>query len=705
MLIKKYKLALVIFICLLGFATLAPAQTSLKKLLSYPYPSNLTASPASGALAWTFDYMGKRNIYVSKDKGKNFKQVTHYTKDDGQEISRLQFSPDGKWLVYMRGGEPGGIWSNSVPVDPTSSPKQPKFELLSLHIPGKKSKVLTMGQSSERPAISPDGKRVAFVKDGTVRIVPVDGSKKPHKLFFSRGKPSDLQWSPDGSKLAFVSNRGSHSFVGIFSNLKTPIHWVDPSFARDTDPVWSPGGDSLVFVRRPARGGAPDSITVRQPRPWEIRAADIHEKSSKPVWKSPHTLNGSVPTTNGRYNLRWAANDRIVFLSTIDNWPHLYSIPVSGGKPLLLTPGHFMVEYISLSPDKKHLVFSANNGPDSLDIDRRHIGTVSVDQQDMKILTPGEGIEAYPTFAGDQAVAFIGSSALQPALPSVLLRANHKKRTIGTSLLSSVYSSENEVKPRQIIFKSIDGTPIHGQLFMRAGGSDKKPAVLDIHGGPMRQMLLGWNYSSYYAAHYAVNQWLANHGFAVLSVNYRMGIGYGNEFHHPPHVGREGAAEYQDILAAGKWLANQSYIDADRIGVYGGSYGGYLTAFALGRNSDIFSAGVDISGVHSRLRGKKYTSKIEHAPDAAKADTLLWQSSPIAYTDTWKSPVLIIHADDDRNVRFDQSINLLNRLKKKGIHCETLVIPDDTHHWLRFQHLLKIYQATVSFLEKELVDN
>src|SRR5699024_2964999 len=108
------------------------------------------------------------------------------------------------------------------------------------------------------------------------------------------------------------------------------------------------------------RGGAPDSLTVRQPRPWEIRMADIQKRSSKLVWESPHTLNGSVPTTNGRYNLHWAAKDRIVFLSTIDNCPHLYSIPVTGGKPLLLTSGDFMVEYISLSPDKKHHIFSTN---------------------------------------------------------------------------------------------------------------------------------------------------------------------------------------------------------------------------------------------------------------------------------------------------------------------------------------------------------
>src|SRR5699024_8809995 len=179
--------------------------------------------------------------------------------------------------------------------------------------------------------------------------------------------------------------------------------------------------------------------------------------------------------------------------------------------------------------------------------------------------------------------------------------------------------------------------------------------------------------SAYYAPHYALNQWLAHHGFVVLSVNYRMGIGYGNEFHHPTHAGRHGFSEYQDIIASGKWLAKQPYVDERKIGVYGGSYGGYLTAFALGKNSDIFAAGVDISGVHSRVPSEKYTIPYEQAPDAALADTVAWESSPIAYTDTWESPVLFIHADDDRNVAFNHSIKLLNRLKEKDVYYETLV--------------------------------
>src|SRR5699024_9407605 len=482
-----------------------------------------------------------------------------------------------------------------------------------------------------KPDISPDSRRVAFVKSGNVWIAPIDGSKKAHKLFTGRGTFSFLTWSPDGGELAFVSNRSDHSYIGIYQDQDTPIKWLDPSFARDSRPVWSPDGESIAFIRRPAKGGAPDSILSRQPNPWEIRIADVQEKTSRKIWESPKTLNGSVPTTNGKYNLHWAAHDRIVFLTTEDDWPHLYSIPAEGGEPLQLTTGDYMVEYISLSPDKEKLVFSANTGPDSQDIDRRHIVVMSVEKQDMKMLTPGEGLEVSPVFIDDETISYISSTAYRPALPAVASIGSEDKQLIGKNLLSSVYSSEHLVKPRQVIYEAPDGTPIHAMLFEKDGEGEKKPAVISIHGGPMRQMTLGWSYSSYYAAHYAVNQWLANQGYVVLWPNYRMGIGYGNSFHHPPQAGRHGASEYQDIKAAGKWLANKSEVDSQKIGVYGGSYGGFLTAHALGQDSDLFAAGVDIHGVHSRVPSESHTADVEHAPDAARADTVAWESSPISH--------------------------------------------------------------------------
>ncbi|MFD2067767.1 TolB family protein [Pontibacter silvestris] len=107
---------------------------------------------------------------------------------------------------------------------------------------------------------------------------------------------------------------------------------------------------------------------------------------------------GSVPTTHGGTNLHWAANERIIFLSYQDGWPHLYAMPSTGGKPLLLTSGSFMAEHIRLSPDRKWVIFSANTGPDKLDVDRRHVVRVPVGKAAMEVLTPGSGMKWAPVY-------------------------------------------------------------------------------------------------------------------------------------------------------------------------------------------------------------------------------------------------------------------------------------------------------------------
>ena len=218
-------------------------------------------------------------------------------------------------------------------------------------------------------------------------------------------------------------------------------------------------------------------------------------------------------------------------------------------------------------------------------------------------------------------------------------------------------------------------------------------------------MLLGWHYSDYYSNAYALNQYLASRGFIVLAVNYRLGIGYGYDFHQPPSSGAHGAAEYRDIQAAAAYLRSLPRVDASRVGIYGGSYGGYLTALALARNSDLFAAGVDIHGVHdwSAYSRAFDRQRYEQAPDADSAVATAWHSSPVSSVASWRSPVLLIHGDDDRNVRFSQSTDLVRRLAAAKVPFETLVIPDDTHHFLRYANILAVDKAAAAFLERQLL--
>lgn len=219
-------------------------------------------------------------------------------------------------------------------------------------------------------------------------------------------------------------------------------------------------------------------------------------------------------------------------------------------------------------------------------------------------------------------------------------------------------------------------------------------------------MILGWHYRNYYANTYAINQYLASRGFIVLSVNYRLGPGYGFDYHFPPDAGFEGGAEYRDVRAAGLYLKGRPDVDPERIGIYGGSYGGYLTAMALAHDSSLFRAGVDIHGVHDWTAGnyallydpRDYGGwkQAEHARDIA------WRASPISAVDGWKSPVLFIHGDDDRNVHVEQTIDLVRRIDRSVVNYRVMVVPDDSHHMLRYAHALRVDEAIVRFLERHL---
>jgi len=683
-------------ICSLLFVSSALfAQTyTLKSVLSYPFPSQLVACKTQGKLAWAVNEQGRRNIYVAEAPAYKAIKITDYKEDDGQELSSLAISNDGNWIVYVRGGDHGG--RDAGPVNAASSPVAPKIQVIT--IPFKGGKVNVIGEG-DNPVISPNSDKLVFVKTGQVMVSPMDGSAPAQNLFYAKGTNGVCRWSPDGKKLAFVSNRQDHAFIGIYTDQATPIQWIAAAFSKDNSPVWSPDGKQLAFIRQPGSGGEPDSILTKKHQPWAIWKADVVTGKNEMIWKSPETIRGSYPSIDGGVNLNWAKN-RIVFAAYHDGWPHLYAINEDGKNELLLTPGSFAVENIKLSTDGKQMLFCSNTGKEADDLDRRHVYQVSVDRADMKTLSVGKGIESYPVITGDGTVACLSSTAQRPLLPAIL--AKQEIKLLGEELLPADFPIKEMVIPKHVRFKAADGNTVYGQLFSPLKPVKNHPAIVYVHGGPQRQMMLGWNPMDYYSIDYALNQYLVSLGFTVLSVNYRLGLGYGYDFHKPLNAGGQGASEYQDIKAAGEWLADQPNIDGMKIGIYGGSYGGFLTALALGKDSKLFAAGVDIHGVNNRFSNANAENNAT-APDAVLAAERAKQSSPVTYISTWTSPTMIIHADDDRNVAFSQSVDLARRFEDKKFDFEFLVIPDDTHHWMKFSNGVKVSEATADFLKRKLL--
>ncbi len=701
----------VLSMLVLGLAMALPVagqsvSFTMEQVRSYPFPNELAAAPTGQRIAWAFNEEGRRNIYVAEGPHWEARKLTSFDSDDGQMLSRVQLSPDGRWVVFRRGGDDAN-WDEDnwglAGVNAASLPMRPKIELWAAPFEGGTARALAEG--GDGPVISPASDVVLFERNRQIWSVPIDGSADATQLFFARGVNGDARFSPDGARVAFVSSRGDHAFIGVYQDGTTPILWIAPSTDRDASPRWSPDSERIAFVRRAGRGGPPDPILERTHQRWAVWSADARTGEARELWRAPETLRGSSPSTQGGTNLHYAAGDRIVFVSYVDGWPHLYSITEQGGEPLLLTPGEYMAEQISLSRDGRFLVFAANAGTTPGDVDRRHVVKVPVDRAAPEVLTPGTGLEWGPVVTGDGAsIAFIGATAQRPPLPAVMPASGGDVTWLAQDRIPADFPTQQLVVPRSVTFEASDGVTVYGQVFERGGSDGPRPAVIFIHGGPPRQMLAGWHYSDYYANAYAAQQYFASRGFVALSVNYRLGIGYGYDFHFPDSAGSRGASEYRDIVAAGEYLQSLAQVDDERIGVWGGSYGGYLTAMALARESDLVAAGVDIHGVHNYADRFVGPAERYEPTDRERAAEIGWTSSPIAYIDSWRSPVLLIHGDDDRNVRFSETVDLARRLEDTDVHFETLIIPDDTHHFLRHANWVRVNEATADFLERHLAN-
>lgn len=704
----RLRLAVLLVLVATPLAAQRPSTFTLEQVASYPFPNELAAASTGSRIAWAMNEQGRRNVWVAEAPDYRARQLTTYSLDDGQELTSVTLAADGRRVVYVRGGDHGGNWDGPSP-NPLSSPVAPKIQIWSVPFEG--GAPVLIGEGDD-PVVSPKGDVVVFTRERQLWSAPVDGSVAATRLLTIRGDVSDAQWSPDGTRLAFVANRGDHAFIGVFTNDSTPIRWLAPSTSRDGSPRWSPDSRRIAFVRRPGSGGAPEPALGQRVAPWALWIADATSGEGRLLWSSPETLRGSVPSTQGSYNLHWAEKGRIVFLSYLDGWPHLYSVSEGGGEPLLLTPGSFMAEYVSLTPDGRSLLFTANAGTTRDDLERRHVAIVSVDRADPHVLTEGTGLEWTPVMTGDgQRIAYISATAQRPPLVTISDIRNGstaRAQLVAADRIPADFPTAQLVTPRAVTFPAADGVEVHAQLFeaQNAFSGRPSPAIVYVHGGPPRQMLLGWHYSDYYTNAYALNQYLASLGYTVLSVNYRLGIGYGYDFHRAPNAGAQGAAEYQDVRAAAEWLRRQPYVDGKRIGIYGGSYGGYLTALALARNSDLFAAGVDIHGVHDFTSdGGRRLGMGEwryETTDRDSAAAVAWRSSPVSSVEKWKSPVLLIHGDDDRNVRFSSTVDLVRRLAAAGVRYEEIVIPDDTHHMMRHANWLTVDRATAAFFMKTL---
>jgi dipeptidyl-peptidase-4 len=601
--------------------------------------------------------------------------------------------------------------------------------------------------------------RVASVKPAS----EMDRGEKP--FIRQWGVQSGPKWSPDGRKIAFVTTRTDHSFIMIYDMATRSVKYMSPSVDFDTTPLWGSDSKTIYFVRRPGlafgqqsqQGGGgigipngpafqPNAQAGRgagrggrgqgdQPGgdPAQVPAAAAKIPGlTQATFKGGYTLSvwkGSAETGdaaevwhnepsdrmfNNFANVRLAGHRLLVPYNVggggrggrgaqiaapagpVDEWERYYSIDLStpNAKPVLLTTTEGLIEdqtSVAVSADGATLYYCTN----ARDIERRHIWAVPMAGGTPRQITAGEGIETYPApLASGKTLATLSSDWKMPQSVGIWPIAPQAAAAAQKVVFPASYNAfpmAAHVKPELVLTKAPDGLEIKNQLFLPKNlkPGERRPAIVFVHGGPARQMLLGYHYMQFYHWAYGINQWLADQGYIVLSVNYRSGIGYGRSFRTAPNTGGRGNAEYQDVLVGGKYLQSRTDVDPDRVGIWGLSYGGVLTAQALARNSDVFKAGVDLAGVH--LWGS-----------SLDPESVSFKSSVVGAIDGWKSPVLLVHGDDDRNVAFQQTTGLVQLLRQRDVYYELIVFPDDTHESMLHSRWLYTLERMDGFLAKFL---
>ena len=735
----RFVVASLVLILTLGPRASAQQALTVEQFLAPAWPMELVSAKKAERIAWISYDRGERNVYTAAAPDFRAVPVTRFKGDNGIDLTTLRLSNDGAVVVFVRGHTPNRAgWI----ANPTSDPNGAERAIWAAHTAGGAAWRLCEGTD---PTLSPDGRWVLFVKDGQIYRVPVTqaartiATDKAEKPFIKAwGTNTNPRWSPDGTKIAFVSERVDHSYIAVYDLRTRAVSYLAPGVDRDTSPTWSPDSKRIAFIRRPGLpfgqqaqatpagiGTAPGAAAAATGRgrgavaaaaPGRGAPGGAGQRGAQPqgpidglmraAFKGGYTLSfwvAEVATGEGRefwHNqlddrtfpninaIQWAG-DHVIFQAEPEEWIRYYSIAVSGQTtpPIVLTPGEGMVENIALSSDGRTLYYCTNAG----DIERRHVWKVPTAGGEAVQITRGEEIETYPAaLASGKRVALLSANWQRPQSVGIVPASGGAVKIIFPALPKD-FPTAAHVVPQNVLVKAEDGLEIHNQLFLPKDlkPGERRPAVVFVHGGPQRQMLLGYHYRFFYHLAYGVNQWLANQGYVVISVNFRSGIGYGRSFRMAPNTGGRGNSEYQDVVAAARYLQARPDVDPQRVGIWGLSYGGLLTAQALARNSDIFKVGVDLAGVH--LQGS-----------ALDPESVSYRSSAISQIDKWKSPVLLRHGDDDRNVPFSQTVGLVQLLRSRNVYYELIIYPDDVHDPLLHRRWVYELTRTGEFLNRFL---
>ena len=683
-----------------GAAPNAAGRLTIDSLIDIKHPSAPVWSPDSRRVAFLWDRAGVTDLFVvGADGARPPVRITN----DGVAPTGVTWSADSTMLTFTRGGVAVRVSADGGTPQPAPAPPA---------MPGR-SAVATR-----------DGRRIAYLENGTaagstdIHARGADGTGDVKVLTVS-GAVSALGWTPDGQRITYTTGGGRgqqifHDVAPAYSGAKIIYRATEnaPAPPSETFTVPAAGGTPVKYVAGGGgRGGAarwidgthlladrtsPDfkrrTISVVDVTTGESRV--VHEDVKEKFWSvTGDAQAGSQASPDGKW---------ISFLSDKDGWDQIYLLPSSSvqGPASRVTTGKFETWRPSWSPDSTRIAFDQNTEADH---GQRHIGVATVDpggdssKTSVRMLTSGRGADTAPMWSPDgtkllyqhtdpwnSADFYVVDAQVASATPVRL--TNSMPATIDKAQL---------VAPELVRYKGPDGVDVPAYLFVpkNLDRTKKHPAIVWIHGDGVNQNYDGWHVQRNYAVYYSIHQYFLQQGYVVIAPDYRGSTGYGAAWREGVYMD-VGGKDFRDAALAHQYLRALPYVDGNRLGVWGLSYGGFFTLLAVTDMPTAYRAAVDVAGVvdyalyyEDPYHGTWTTSRIGTPSENPQVYA---QASPVSRIDKLQTPLLILHGTADVNVPYIHSVKLLDEAIKagKGDLVSFMAYPGEFHYFTR-EHVLR----------------
>ena len=683
-------------------AAAAASPLTVERLVDIRHPSNPVWSPDGRLIVYASERAGVANLHVADAARGDTRAVTTFS--DAGAIGGVPFwSADSRTIYFARNGDLWAVGADGASLRAVwETPPQ---------------------EASIVP--SPDVSHVAFVRprgEQGAEIVTRRLGDGGEAVIATHEGPNvgGLSWSPDGARLAFSAGSRTirHDQTPEYSGAKI-IYTITERTPALAYIVSVEGGAPAPVPSATGTGGlrwvnGTRVILDRQASDFKKRsifglaagdtsARTLFEETDPKFWSIPGQADpGARPSPDGKW---------IAFVSDRDGWDHLYVMAAAGGEPIQITKGKFEAWRPSWSPDSTQIAFDANE-PERPGT--RHVAVATIGDDPSKatvsVITKGRGTNIAPVWSPDgKRLTYQHTDSRSSAdLYVTDATGSSPPVRISSSMPASIDPS-GFVEPEFVHYPGPDGQPVPGYLFVPKGldRTRKHPAIVWIHGDGVNQNYDGWHVQRNYAVYYSFHQYLLQKGYVVFAPDYRGSIGYGRAWRQGVYMD-VGGNDAKDAWMAAHYLKTLGFVDMDRVGVWGLSYGGFFTLIAMVDQPTLYRAGINVAGVADYAmyytdpyRGAWTTMRIGRPEENPK---VYEQASPVSRIERLQHPLLTLHGTADVNVPYLHAVKIIDEALKKGKGdlIEFMVYPGEFHYFTREHVLIDAWRRAERFFDKHL---